>query len=33
MKVHRIEGETATEIRQVLREKYVYGPLAEAVAA
>ncbi len=30
--VHLIEGESAAEIREVLREKYVYGPLAETVA-
>lgn len=29
--IHLLEGESAAEIRQVLREKYVYGPLAEAV--
>jgi len=30
--IHMIKGESAAELRQVLREKYVYGPLAEAVA-
>ncbi|MFZ4656455.1 MAG: hypothetical protein ACOYNY_05570 [Caldilineaceae bacterium] len=31
--IHCIEGESAAEIRHSLREKYVYGPLTEAVAA
>jgi hypothetical protein len=31
--IHCIEGESADEIRHSLREKYVYGPLTEAVAA
>jgi hypothetical protein len=31
--IHYIEGESAAEIRHSLREKYVYGPLTEAVAA
>lgn len=31
--VHLIQGKTAAEIRQTLREKYVYGPLAETVPA
>ena len=31
--IYPIEGETAAEIRQVLREKYRYAPLVEAIAA
>ena len=30
--IYLIEGETAAEIRQFLRDKYVYGPLTEAVS-
>ncbi|MEZ4863722.1 MAG: hypothetical protein R3C14_20540 [Caldilineaceae bacterium] len=31
--IHVIEGDSAAEIRQSLRDRYVYGPLTEAVAA
>jgi hypothetical protein len=31
--IHCLEGESAAEIRHILREKYVYGPLTEAVSA
>jgi len=31
--IHTLERETADEIRQFLREKYVYGPLLETSAA
>lgn len=30
--IHRLERETAAEIRQFLRDAYVYGPLTETVA-
>lgn len=31
--IHTVEGKSAAELRQVLREKYVYGSIVEAVAA